>query len=171
MLGRRGVLAGALGLAALTACDVDDLRPPEDEPAPTPLASPTTTPEPDADQSLADDLAHGIAAALVLVDGLRRSFPRLRKRLQPLARMHREHLEVLEPPDDRSVPSPAPAASPAEALVVLRATEDALQGRLAAGAVDARSGTLARLLASMSASVAQHVAATLPVPAVDGDSR
>jgi hypothetical protein len=164
------VLAGALGLAALTACDVDDLRPPEDEQEPTPAASPTTTPEPDADRSLADDLAHEIAAALVLVDELRRSFPRLRKRLQPLARMHRTHLEVLEPPDDRDVPSPAPAASPAQALAALRATEVALQERLAAAAVEARSGALARLLASLSASVAQHVAAILPAPAVDGAS-
>ena len=58
VLGRRGVLGGAaLGLLALSGCDVDDLRPPEDEAGPTTgsttgsTTGPTTTasPEPDGD--------------------------------------------------------------------------------------------------------------------------
>jgi len=158
---RRGALGGALGLVVLTACDVDDLRPPEDQagPTPSPSLSDTVAPEPDADTVLAEDAAHAIAAAAVAVSAVRRDFPRLRPRLQPLARMHRAHLEVLESSDERSVPSPAPAASPADAVARLRTVETTLQQTLATGAVEAQSGGLARLLASMSASVSQHLVA------------
>jgi hypothetical protein len=157
---RRGALGGALGLVLVSACDVDDLRPPEDEPAPVPSPTPgaTGTPEPDADTALAEETAYDMASALVLVDRARDAFPRLRGRLQPLARMHRAHLGVLEPPDDRSIPAPDAGESPAEALERVRAAEQALQRTLASAAVEAQSGALARLLASMSASVSQHLA-------------
>ena len=78
--------------------------------------------------------------------------------------MHRAHLEVLEPSDERSVPPPAPAASPADAIARLRTVEATLQQTLATGAVDAQSGALARLLASMSASVSQHLVALEAAP-------
>jgi hypothetical protein len=165
------VLAGALGIAALTACDVDDLRPPEDEATPTAAPTSSVTPEPDADARLAEDVAYEMSAALVYVEDARRSFPRLGERLRPLLRMHRTHLEVLVPPDGRSVPAPQPSGTPAEALALLFAVEDALQRRLAASAVAAQSGALARLLASLSASVAQHVHAHLPPPPVEGGPR
>ncbi len=158
VLGRRGLLGGALGLLTLSACDVDDLRPPEDETLPTPSGSASATAEPDADTRLAEDAAYEIAAALVVVDSVRRAFPGLRERVQPLARMHRAHLEVLEPPDDRSVPAPPRDGTRAEALGRVRAAEQTLQAALTTAAVEARSGALARLLASMSASVAQHTA-------------
>jgi hypothetical protein len=156
---RRGALSGALGLVVLTACDVDDLRPPEDEAQPTPSPSTTSTPEPDADTVIAEDAAHAIAAAALAVAAVRRDFPRQRARLQSLARMHRTHLAVLEPSDERSVPPPAPAAGPVDAIARLRTVEAALQQTLANAAVEARSGALARLLASMSASVSQHLVA------------
>ena len=78
--------------------------------------------------------------------------------------MHEAHLEVLEPSDERSVPSPAPAASPADAVARLRTVETTLQQTLATGAVEAQSGALARLLASMSASVSQHLVALEDAP-------
>lgn len=162
MLGRRGLLAGALGLAALSACDVDDLRPPEDEAGPTPTPSSTATVEPDADTRLADDTAYDIAVAAVMVERVRRDFPRLRGQAQPFVRMHRAHLEVLPAPRDRSIPVPSTPGSRGEALLRIRTTEEALQRTLVAAAADAQSGALARLLASMSASVAQHVAQHLP---------
>jgi hypothetical protein len=166
---RRGALSGAVGLVLLTACDVDDLRPPDDDatPVPSPTPGATETPEPDADLTLAEDAAYAIATAQVLVDRVRRSFPRLRDRLQPLARMHRAHLEVLEPPD-RSIPVPPPSSTPAEALTRVRAAEQTLQQTLASAAVEAQSGALARLLAATSASVSQHLAALPPVAAPDG---
>lgn len=176
VLGRREVLGGALGLLVVTACDVDDLRPPEDEaaPTPTPSSGPSSTSgaaEPDADTRLAEDAAYEIAVALALVDSVRRSFPRLRVQVQPLARMHRTHLTVLEPPAERSIPAPAAAATRAEALQRVRTAEEALQRTLTAAAVAAQSGALARLLASVSASVAQHTVAHVPSPAVDGGPR
>lgn len=157
---RRGALGGALGLVLLTACDVDDLRPPEAEttPVPSPTPGATETPEPDADTALAEDVAHRIASSLVLVSAARRTFPRLRGRLHPLTRMHRAHLSVLEAPDDRSIPAPDVGGTPAEALERVRTVEQALQRTLAGAAVEAQSGALARLLASMSASVSQHLA-------------
>lgn len=177
VLGRREVLGGALGLLVVTACDVDDLRPPEDEAAPTPSSGPSSASsasagaEPDADTRLAEDAAYEIAVALALVDSVRRSFPRLRVQVQPLARMHRTHLTVLEPPAERSIPAPAAAATRAEALQRVRTAEEALQRTLTVAAVAAQSGALARLLASVSASVAQHTVAHLPSPAVDGGPR
>jgi len=163
---RRGALGGALGLVLLTACDVDDLRPPEAETTPVPSGTPgaTETPEPDADTALADDTAHDIARTLVTVSLARRSFPRLRDRLQPLVRMHRAHLAVLEAPDDRSIPAPEAGDTPAEALERVRIAEQVLQETLAAAAVEAQSGALARLLASMSASVSQHLAVLPSAP-------
>lgn len=166
MLGRRGVLTGALGmagLAALSACDVDDLRPPEDEARPTPSPSGSAALEPDADTRLAEDAAYDIAVATVAVDRVQREFPRLRRQLQPIVRMHRAHGEVLPVPDNRSIPVPAPSGSRGEALRRVRAAEETLHRALVSAATEASSGALARLLASMSASVAQHVAQHLPV--------
>ena len=160
---RRGALGGVLGVALLTACDVDDLRPPEDDttPVPSPTQGATETPEPDADVSLSEEAARAVAGALALVDGVRRGFPRLRARLQPLARAHRAHLAVLDA-DDGDPPATDLGGTPAEALARVRAAEQALQQSLAEAAVAARSGALARLLASMSASVSQHLAALPP---------
>ena len=170
---RRGALGGALGLVLVSACEVDDLRPPEDEatPVPSPTPGSSGTPEPDADTALAEDAAYDMASAQAMVDGVRRSFPRLRGRLQPLARMHRAHLAVLEPPQDRSVPAPDLGGTPAEALERVRTVEQALQRTLVSAAVEAQSGALARLLASMSASVSQHLAALPTGAAGTGEPR
>ena len=168
---RRGALGGVLGLVLLTACDVDDLRPPEDDetPVPSPTPGATATPEPDADVTLAEESGYDVAVALATVEAARRAFPRLRVRLKPLVRMHQAHLGVLAAPDDRSIPSPDVGATPAEALDRVRAAEQTLQQILVNGAVEAQSGALARLLASVSASVSQHLAGLTPTPATDGE--
>jgi hypothetical protein len=157
------VLAGALGVAVLSACDVDDLRPPEDEAEPTPSPTGSATVEPDPDTRLAEDTAYEIAVASVLVERVRREFPRLRGQVQPFVRMHRAHLEVLPAPEDRSIPVPSTPATRGEALLRVRTAEESLQRALVAASGEAQSGALARLLASMSASVTQHVAQHLPV--------
>ena len=114
---------------------------------------------------LAEDAAHAIAAAAVAVSAVRRDFPRLRPRLQPLARMHRAHLEVLEPSDEPQRPARRrPRRARADAIARLRTVEATLQQTLATGAVEAQSGALARLLASMSASVSQHLVALDAAP-------
>jgi hypothetical protein len=156
---RRGALTGALGLVVLTACDVDDLRPPEDSatPVPSPTPGSTGTPAPDADTALVDATALEIASVLASVDGVRRSFPRLRPQLQPLVRMHTSHLSALDS-QDVSGTAAAPGTTRDAALAGVVAAEQGLQARLAVAAVEAQSGALARLLASMSASVSQHLA-------------
>jgi hypothetical protein len=155
------VLGGAaLGLVALTGCDVDDLRPPEDRTTPSPGSSPSAgeTAATDPDTLLVDRVATAIIGAAVAVEWARR-LPRLRRALAPLQKAHLAHLAALE--KELEAPPPQTPASYAVALREVRSTEQALQGTLVSAAVEARSGALARLLASMSASVSQHLE-TLP---------
>lgn len=154
-----GLLGGMLGLAGLagvSGCDVDDLRPPEDGPAPP---SPPEPGEPDPDQVLVETMSAEIVHALAVVAVARR-FPRLEPIAKRLARTHRAHLRVLaaEVEEPTAVREPTSAGA---ALTQVRAEEERLQRTLASAAVDAQSGALARLLASMSAAGAQHLA-TLP---------
>jgi hypothetical protein len=77
----------------------------------------------------------------------------LARRVPALAEMHTAHLATLQ------APVPVLGAGPRRKL--LRAEHD-LTGQLADAALRAESGPLARLLASMSASVGQHLAAMPP---------
>ena len=81
----------------------------------------------------------------------------LRTPLRALGELHAAHIEALD--GERTVgDAPAVAfAGPADALRRVRAREQQGQRRLAGWAVAAESGALARLLASMSAGVAQHL--------------
>jgi len=144
------VTAAMTGLAA-GACTSDDPGEP---------SSPTSTSAPpvDADQELATSVAIDISVVGVFVDSLARDFPALRSELRPLRRLHAAHLEAIGGFDD-SIPAPAPiAGGRAAARGELRRSEQRLQKQLAAAAVRAESGTLAKLLASMSAAVAQQLA-------------
>jgi hypothetical protein len=144
------VTAAVTGLAS-AACTSDS----PDEPS-----DPTSTSAPpvDADQELATSVAVDISVVGVFVDSLAQDFPALRSELRPLRRLHSAHAEAVGGFDD-SVPAPVPlAGGRAEALAELARTEQRLQRDLAAAAVRAESGTLAKLLASMSAAVAQHLA-------------
>jgi hypothetical protein len=156
---RRGALV--TGAVLLTAgCDLDPRTSEPVEPAPT-SGAPTTTDE-DSDLALLDDVRAAVAQALTTVLATRQGVPRLRTALGPLAAMHRAHLAALD-----GAASPAPAASrpppvvtgdPAAALGGVRRLETRLQRRCADASVSAGSGELARLLAALSASVAQHLA-------------
>ena len=147
-------MVGLVGVTAMGGCDVDDLRPPEERP-PTP--SPSEEGEPEPDQALVESMATAIVRALETV-AVARSFPRLQPFAAPLARTHQAHLRVLVVEGQAPTPAPVPSSA-GEALTRLKAQEGRLQRELAGAAVDAQSGALARLLASMSASVAQHLAA------------
>jgi hypothetical protein len=148
---RRTALGAALGgVVALSGCDLElaDLDPRSE---PTPAGAPTASAPPaDADTTLVADVVAEIGAALALADAVRRPY---RKAYRPLARLHRAHLDLLdgEPPEP-GAPTTAAAA---------RAREEQLQVSLAEAAGRAGSGELARVLASMSAAVAQQLA-TLP---------
>jgi hypothetical protein len=133
------------------ACTSDSTGTPSDAPT-------TTVPPVDADQELVTSVAVRLATTAVFVDGLARDFPGLKAELRPLRRLHAAHLAAVGGFDD-SIPTPAPTTgSPVEVTRELLRSEERLQRELSRAAVDAESGALAKLLASMSAAVAQHAA-------------
>ena len=91
--------------------------------------------------------------------------------MRALGELHAAHLAALAG-RPAAGGSPVPAFDgPDEALGRVRVREQQAQRRLAAWSVAAESGALARLLASMSAGVAQHLAqlpAVLPAGAGAG---
>jgi hypothetical protein len=146
---RRTTLGGALvGVAALAGCDLGGSG---SDSAPTP---PAGTADPDAELLVA--VQDDIAATAMLVDALGRRHGSIRRPLADLARVHGAHLEVLgsrEPTGER----PPRTRSAEDALALLRTRELRHQRLLADHALAARSGRLARLLASMSAAIAQQL--------------
>src|SRR5204862_1110078 len=112
--------------------------------------SPTVEGEPDPDRALVDAVVSQVSGVLALVKSARRH-RELRTTLAPLVALHTAHLEVLGA--DPAGASGRPG-SPASAYRQVRTQEQALQQHLAGSAVDASSGALARLFASMSARVA-----------------
>ncbi|MDT0201130.1 hypothetical protein [Nocardioides sp. AE5] len=160
---RRTTLVGAPLLAALTACKWT-------EGSPSPTAE--QPPEPDDDAQVDEAIAALRAADAVLVD-VEAALPVLADALAPLAAMHAADLALLEAPPavDASAPPSAGASEPpappqtardGRKLVVL--SEDELQKTLVRLAGSVGSGPLARVLASMAAGVAQHIAALPPPP-------
>ncbi len=151
---RRTTLAGALaGVAVLAGCDLGDPGPDDPASAPTPSADPTDPDDPDA--ALVDDVVDDIVATQLLVESLRRRHDSLRRPLGELAQVHDAHLAVLGS-SERSGNRPPRARNSGEALTLLLARELRHQRLLANHAVAAQSGRLARLLASMSAAIAQQ---------------
>ncbi|HYH35352.1 MAG TPA: cell division protein FtsK, partial [Nocardioides sp.] len=96
-----------------------------------------------------------------LVTAAARAHRSLRAALLPWQRMHAAHLAALEatPADGAGVRARG-AASALSARV--RREETGLQRRLTDAAAAARSGPVASLLATMSAAVAQQLAASQP---------
>jgi hypothetical protein len=134
------MLLGA-AVVPLTGCDL------------LPRSTPAAPPPPTADEVLAD----GVAAALRAARDVAAAAPHG----QPVVAVHDAHLAALGAAVASSAaPSPtapAPAATPAPSQD-LRSTELALQKTLTEAAARAEDGELARLLASMAASVAQQLA-------------
>ena len=161
---RRTAIA-VLGVGSLvaTGCDVEDLDPRAVPPTPT-VTRTVEAPPPEDEQADLDTLAQVVAesaATLALVEAVARRHPRLATQLDPVAAMHRRHQEILDEaaadpvtPSARSVRPPRRATA---ALALVRTTEDVTRGRFEAWALDARSRSFARLLAGMSAAVAQQV--------------
>ena len=147
-------MAGALaGLLAATGCDADDLDPRGrgDEPE-----AATTLPAVDTDAALVDRVLTRITSADTVLEELVRQHPRLRRDLRPFRALHAAHAEVLGGFHDRAA-VPGPFDLP-QARRLARRTEADLQRHLTNVAVRAESGSLAKLLASMAAGVAQHLA-------------
>jgi hypothetical protein len=166
LIHRRTAVAGALGgIAAVVVgagCDTgEDLPSPDGSPSSSsrPTVSPTASAEPQqtADQVIVDHVTAQLFATLSIASQAWK-VPRLRRAIAPLIKAHRRHIRVLEgelPPE--SPPGPLPDA--AAVLSALRQHEQRLKAALVDGAGRADSGALAKLLASISASVTQHLIA------------
>jgi hypothetical protein len=158
-LTRRSAL-GAAGLASLgvaaTGCD---------DPAATPSARATVrSTEITHDVALAVELVAGVQRSVALTTDVVRRFPLLRPSLRPLLETQRAHLALLtKAVPEQAMPSPSAIAAPATTdraaarARVLRSTT-ARRDAFNAAAVEAESGQFARVLASMGAGLAQHLA-------------
>ena len=134
---RRTALAlGVAGAASLTACSLI-----EDH---TPGSSSKVAVDPDA--TLVDDAVARISAAAVVAT-----------RVPQLSALHAAHLAAL---DAGPAETPSATATPAPATSTqIRRTERELRAFLVDASLQARSGPLARLFASMSAAVGQQLVA------------
>ncbi len=155
-LSRRTAVGSALSAPlVLAACDID---PPVRETGP---ADASTPPPEDA------ELVAGVVASLVraqaALEAATLSVPALGTRLQPIGDAHAAHLDLLVgavPDADRPTASPPPVAQQvAPALTAVRRSEKRLLREVRAACSVAASGDLARVLASVAASTAQHTAA------------
>jgi hypothetical protein len=153
---RRVVVAGLTSAAglALAGCSGDG-RPP---------AGPGAEAEPvaaDPDEALAHRARRDEIALYELVRSTATKHRGLRRPLQQVSRSHLDHVGRLTPGTSLSlVTRKRPVdPSPARALADVVDAEHRLARRHAASALDARSGALARVIASMSAAAAQRAAA------------
>lgn len=154
---RRTTLGGALaGVALLAGCDLGS-----DDPGsgPAPAADPH-----DPDTSLVADVVDDLVATLAVVEAVRRRYGPLRRQLGELAKVHRAHLEALGSNERPGRAGPRTAGAE-DALALVRRREQRHERLLTDRAVQAQSGRLARLLASMSAAVGQQLA-VLPLDQV-----
>lgn len=161
-LSRRTTLGAALALPlaapVLTGCDID---PPAS--SPTSSTAPSATPDPPEDAELVAGVVAAIVRAQSVLEAATLSVPSLGRRLEPLGAAHALHLEVLvgAVPDTERPTPPAPTVAPQilGALRAVRRSEQRLLREVREGCLGAASGDLARVLASVAASTAQHTAA------------
>ncbi len=146
----------------LAACDID--------PPPRGGGSAPVTAPPPEDADVVAGIVSELARARSVLEAASLSVPALGSRLAPVGAAHAEHLAVLaEAVPDADLPTPAPPRIPtheARALTAVGRSERRLLREVQRGCVAAASGDLARVLASIAASTAQHGAA-LTMPAVE----
>jgi hypothetical protein len=152
---RTTVGAALLSPLAVVACDIDP-------PARDGGSADPTRPPPEDSELVATVVAALVRARSVL-EAATLAVPELTPVLEPVATAHAAHLEVLAGAvADADVPAPAPPsvpAVPARALDVVRRSEQRLLREVRRACIGAASGDLARVLASVAASTAQHGAA------------
>lgn len=155
---RRTALGVALGtLVAVTGCDaVADLSP-RGDPSPAAPGSPTLPPA-DADADLVARVVRDVERTVAAVPRGRG----LETRVDDLRDMHAAHRVVLTGEQEFSFATSGTPLPRTEALRRITRLERAHQRRLEAAALEARSGSLAVVLAQMSAAVAQRLALLPP---------
>jgi len=142
-LTRRTALGGAVaGVVVLTGCGEH---------------APRGVPEVDPDGALVDRAAAELDELVALVAAAGATRP-LRRVLAPFEALHRAHRAVLPAGSPSDAPPRVTGTADEDFRLVLRREEQA-RARFARWALAAESGPLARLLASMSAGIAAHVAA------------
>ncbi len=151
---RRTALGGALAtMLAVSACDLEALDP-RSGPA---EGEATLDPAIAADSTLVDEVRNGLHEVIGELATLRRKRPEVRDPVSAFLGLHRAHADALGGlPDDAG---PIGSKVLGDGLKRLTSIESSAQRALADAAVRAESGALAKLLASMSAGVAQHLAA------------
>jgi len=154
---RRAALAGTLLALTATGCDAITSDSPADPGTTGPRPDEGTDTPADPDEALVADVRADLAAASVLVTSAVGARPGLTDELAPFNTLHARHLRALE--SDRPRGRTPVRGDAAAVLGQVRARETRLQAALAEAAVEADSGPLAALLASMSAAVAQQLAA------------
>jgi len=155
---RKLLVAASVGLIAAAGCTGDGSPTPAPTPGLTSGVSPEIDPgtELDPDAALLSAARRDEARVLHLIEAVLLRHRDLRPQLSPLAEHHRIHLDVL----DTEVGVRRPPAVPRTAVAAVRGLQRAERrtSQLRGGEADtAQSGELARYLASMSASSAQHV--------------
>lgn len=142
----------------VAACDID--------PPPSEDTSGEPVPEPPEDSALVVSVVAAVIAAVDVVTATSATTPALATRLEGLARAHAAHRDLLVGAiPDSDVPTPAVVSVPARpgaALAAVRRSEQRLLRTLRDSCGAAASGDLARVLASMAASVSQHLASLSP---------
>jgi hypothetical protein len=155
VVGRRTAVLGLAATALLAGCDHgDDIGEPTASPSPSISSTSSSAPAQTPDEQLVDQVTTELDSALGVLVAVRRA-PGLRDVVLPLLQAHRRHLEVLGG-DPTAVHRAADAPSELTSGV---GSERRLRAALVDAAGRAESGALAKLLASMSASVTQHLAA------------
>lgn len=157
---RRGALVGTLALLTATGCDAITPSPPVESGPEDDRSEQTADTGADPDEALVAEARADLTRASVTITSVIAGRPGLRSELAPFGTLHSRHLQALD--GDRPRGRQPVRGGSAAVRTQVRDQEGRLQEALAAAALAARSGPLAALLASMSAAVAQQLAATDP---------
>ena len=145
-----GVAGGAALATTLSGCGSADSDAGDSAGAADP-----TAPAVGADSDLVDRVAEHLGETLTLALSTGASFPALRPLTRRLVALHRAHLDELGRPGDGISGGKVGGGAETARARLLR-SEEKLQARLARAALEAESGALAQVLASMAAAVAQE---------------
>lgn len=154
---RRTTVGAALaGLVVASGCDAS--RDGNDD-------GPGVSTAEDPDAALVDRVVAELTDLAGLTASVVAAYPRLRPTVRPFGDLHAAHLGALGAGSPDGGTDRGSFAGPADALKEFRVREQRAQRRLVEASLAARSGSLARLLACMSAGASQQLAQLGSAPA------